>query len=929
MNRTHILCVPMLAVAVLAATTLGPGAAYASGSDLPRIALRATVYDRLTGEAVNLAGHLLAKVDTTGSASRGWRVKLKVSLVNVSGAGLDTSARYRATGADFSTVRSPAGPAPRAVSFTPVFTLHPPSPAKAQSFTLMVIASFSNGGKLIGLEVRSPAPPVTFGIDATVQPDRSSIPGAPGQPARPLARLADSLGNSTDFVANELTIATDDPTVLLDFTDRWEGQVLSTIQQPPGSSTAAVYVVRVDPSTADIGALPTDVAALDATAHGSHRASSEAALRLFAAAVSENAAGLRVGLNTLSTPLDYMSGVTSEAPAGDNDPATGGAYSSNSAGWSYMRAGGIENFGVAEAWRMLAIGGRLSNRVKVGIIDTGCALTNPDYPAGTTGGNDLAAVPGDPWHCTNVAVTAGGQPDNGFGSAGTGGPVVDLRLYPTDMTDANSAARVYDALGDGMKIINMSFGASNPAITDLLSNALEDAVEVAHNTNVLVFAAAGNAKPGQASQDVDHETCYFVCVEEAVHKPCEFDGVICVGGLRSGSHDRDINSYYCLDQRDEGICDVDLYAPFTVYRGVQPSTPGDNSARLTQGTSFSSPYAAGVAALIWAANPSLNNVQIEGILSNGLPTTDRTVTAPIDARGGVLRAFGGNVPPSVRVTAPADGSTVDYGGVNAVRFSAESLDVEEGANVVDLTWASDVDGPLGQGQSIDFVFPTTGNRRITVTAKDRSGATGTASISVIAVNRPPQVSIVSPWHGQELYVGVEYHFIGEVADQINAPQPELCGGLTWTSDVFLDDPFPVTGCRPSIRFSTPGSRTITASYTDAEGATGTATADVYIVDQPANSPPVVVIDSPADGQSFQYGAIIPLRGSVFLEPGESSPVEYAWYLNGVLIDEAENIDFKPGDLGYVAGDSVLTFGARDDDGYAQTSIAIRIAAIPK
>ena len=917
-----------LAVAVLATTSLSVPAAQA-GTNSSQFPLAATVYDLRSGAPVDLTGRVRLGTDVTGSAGRGWTVTLSANLDSVTGNNRQDASRYIATGAGSTTARFDSGPLPKTMSITPTFALRPPSPAKSQPFQLMLIASLSDRGAVIAVEVRSPAPPVAFAVDRTVQPDQQTVPAPDGSAPRPVVRLADSLGSAIDYVADELTLTTNNPTVLAGFVSRWKGQVLRTIE-PPDRTAPSVHVVRVDASAADLSRLTSDVAALDPTAHGPHKASSGGALRLFAAAMREQAAGLHVGLNSLYTPQDYVNRSTTEAPDGDADPAGGTKYDRNSGEWSYFEGGGTSGFGVTEAWRILEVGGRLANRVRIGVIDVGCRRTNQDYPAGAMGGNDMPyLIKGDPWHCTNVANTAAGVPDNGFGTAGTGGPVADLRMYPTDMTDDNAAAQVYAASRDQAAMINMSFGANHPAIANLLDSNLEDAIDYVHGRGMLVFAAAGNAREGEASQDVDHMTCYFVCVEEAIIRPCEFDGVTCVGGLRSGTHDRDINSYYCLDRRP-AICDVDVYAPFTVYKGG--TAAGDNSAneaRLTNGTSFSSPYVAGVAALMLAANPRLTNLQVEGILSNGLATTDPTVSAVIDAKGAMLRAFG-NVPPMVRIAAPNDQSTVDYGGVNATRFIATTLDIEEGTNTLDVTWSSSVDGLLGSGRTLDYVFPTPGARRITATTTDRQGALGQTSIVVTATNRTPVVRIAQPYFSQvSLTVAATYIFRAEVQDQMNAPQPELCGDVIWTSSVHSGSSLPQTGCQISVTFTSTGFRDVYATYTDPEGAQGSARVRVEVTEQQVDSPPVVVIDSPAHGATFLEGATIPLRGSVYLEPGEDSPVDCAWYLGGVLIGESANIDFRPGDPGYVTGEQILTFGCRDDDGYAEDRIDIRIAARPK
>ena len=56
--------------------------------------------------------------------------------------------------------------------------------------------------------------------------------------------------------------------------------------------------------------------------------------------------------------------------------------------------------------------------------------------------------------------------------------------------------------------------------------------------------------------------------------------------------------------------DVDLWAPGVVPVGPDPD---DDQTHVVQGTSFASPYAAGVGALVLAANPTLSGAEALGI----------------------------------------------------------------------------------------------------------------------------------------------------------------------------------------------------------------------------------------------------------------------------------------------------------------------------
>lgn len=103
----------------------------------------------------------------------------------------------------------------------------------------------------------------------------------------------------------------------------------------------------------------------------------------------------------------------------------------------------MQDIGAPEAWSLLHHAGKLSNKIKIAILD-GSFAPNADFPESIT---YVSVVPGmsdprnarkswgDSWHGTNVFNTAMAKPDNNFGIAGTAGPVgKPLLIYTYEET---------------------------------------------------------------------------------------------------------------------------------------------------------------------------------------------------------------------------------------------------------------------------------------------------------------------------------------------------------------------------------------------------------------------------------------------------------------------------------------------------------------
>jgi len=88
----------------------------------------------------------------------------------------------------------------------------------------------------------------------------------------------------------------------------------------------------------------------------------------------------------------------------------------------------------------------------------------------------------------------------------------------------------------------------------------------------------------------------------------------------------------------------------------------------------------------------------------------------------------GNTPPSVSISAPANGSSFVQG--TSVTFTGSATDVEDGSLSASLAWSSSLDGAIGSGASFSTSALSVGTHTITASVTDSGGANGSAAISV-------------------------------------------------------------------------------------------------------------------------------------------------------------------------------------------------------
>jgi len=714
------------------------------------------------------------------------------------------------------------------------------------------------------------APELTFEVDPQLKPANDSLPGHKQGEVRPLGAVMSSDGIQADFVVNEIWISSDDQGVIEQIIADLNAEVVAEVEAQSGvfGSLPKQTLLRFDPSTVGSSDLIPNLEDLNQESFGEHHVSSTDCLGLFNAVSSLALEGIDVGVNWVGQNASIINRESNEAPTGP------GPYDSNSFLWDTHSIDSNQNIGVAEAWRGLELAGKTGNKIPIAILDQGFEI-NGDTPDGWTatsnipfrdalnqpnlfncsGGNECN------WHGTNVLSAAMAVPDDQFGGAGPAGQVGEPIIVSTTGDFFMSIRALWLARSLGARIANMSYGVGVPVVFGFTVLPFEFATAALRESGMLIFAAAGND-----GKNVDDESCFILCVENTWWTPCENAGVICVGGLFANTANRANGSNYGKKQ-------VDIFAPFTVYVGPDPDHP-DNQVRSVSGTSFSSPFAAGVAAMIWAANPDLGADEVESILMETAHSSpDDEVKRYVNALGGIRAALG-NVPPSIDVFGNSEITRMLN---QEVRLNVLVSDFEEGNNCCEATWVSDVDGNLGSGNSLVHVFETEGTRHITISASDSQGALGQEIITLTIENAAPRTTITKPTAGEVIIAGIPYGLKGHAVD-VNEPDSELdCSRLVWTSSN-NSDPFPVVGCEPTVQFSSLGTRILTLKATDPQGLSESKQVLVSIVAPPDNLPPAVSITSPQNGVTINIFELVDLSGNA-TDPEGNNPLTYEWSVN--------------------------------------------------
>jgi type VII secretion-associated serine protease mycosin len=243
----------------------------------------------------------------------------------------------------------------------------------------------------------------------------------------------------------------------------------------------------------------------------------------------------------------------------------------------------LTNIRAFDAWDITTGAG-----VAIAVIDTGVSSAHPDLQGqilpGYNAVNDSDRSEDDNGHGTAVSGLIAARTDNGEGIAGLCWDCAIIPIKALDSlgrgSDASLARGIRWAADSGARVINLSLGGTGD------NQVLREAVEYANSRGVLLVAASGNERERG----------------NAVVYPAAYPEVLAVGG--TGNTDQIVGFSNTGDH-------VDLAAPSV---GLWTTIIGERQYGPPNGTSFSSPYVAGAAGLVWTLRPDLAHTDVKCIL---------------------------------------------------------------------------------------------------------------------------------------------------------------------------------------------------------------------------------------------------------------------------------------------------------------------------
>ncbi|MFC1707335.1 Ig-like domain-containing protein, partial [Planctomycetota bacterium] len=273
---------------------------------------------------------------------------------------------------------------------------------------------------------------------------------------------------------------------------------------------------------------------------------------------------------------------------------------------------------------------------------------------------------------------------------------------------------------------------------------------------------------------------------------------------------------------------------------------------------------------------------------SGLGAGQHTIKAEVTDSGGLtgsaqITLHVVNTAPTVQISNPADGSTINLG--ESITFTGSATDAEDNDVTLtgNLSWTSSKDNvEIGSGGSFSYSQLSEGVHVITAQVTDTGGLPGSKSVT-ITVNGPPSVNISSPTDGATLTQGEWIPFLGTASDLqdqgLSGDDLEWFTGATQFGN----------GASFSYMALGLGQHTITAKVTDSGGLTGSAEITIHLV----NTAPTVHISSPSNGATFNQNQSITFTGTASdVQDAGLSGADLEWYAGTTKIGDGASFDYS-------------------------------------
>jgi len=472
--------------------------------------------------------------------------------------------------------------------------------------------------------------------------------------------------------------------------------------------------------------------------------------------------------------------------------------------------------------------------VAVGICDTGIRTTHEDFQLHrlegynavdrvweSQGGNIGAVHP----HGTMTSGCAAANGNNGKGIAGVGWDLSHRMMRVSNSSgggayssDLQHAARTSIEAGD--RVASVSYSGADS------SSNLTTATYIKSIGGLLVWAAGNDGR-------------------NLTYGNRDNDDLIVVGATDSG----DALAYFSAYGQF-----VDVTAPGVSVYTTDSGSNSDYAA--VSGTSFACPLTAGLAALIWSADPTLTPDEVEQRLKAGC---DDLGSGGIDNTYGYGRinvygslSQGGppaNQPPSAAISAsPASGVVV-----LDVDFDA-SASFDSDGTIVEYEWDLDGNGSFetstGLVPTAQHSYATVGSYDVSVRVTDDDDATDTASVLVTVtepVNESPVASLsATPTSGDiPLFVSFDASASFDPDGYLVEYEWDFDGDGTFETS---------TGTTAYAQFTYTAAGTYGAAVRVTDDGDATDTATVVITATDPNGQPELLASDDFESKSFSGGA---------------------------------------------------------------------------